>query len=203
MPKRTVFNMNAFTYLSKHRNIKCIITSLPDPEEIKIPPGNWEGWLKTMLNDLEKSLDKDGVIIFYQTDRRDKGTILDKAYLIKEHFYSYDYNLVFQKIVLKMDVGKISLFRPSYTNLFGFSKSKKITTGKPTPDVIEAGDMFYKNAMGLNACQTAINFVRPYTTTIVDPFCGQGSILKVANDNGLDSIGIDIDKKQCTKARKL
>ena len=38
---------------------------------------------------------------------------------------------------------------------------------------------------------------------MVDPFCGSGTTLAVANEMGLDAIGVDIAKKYCEMARKL
>jgi DNA modification methylase len=38
---------------------------------------------------------------------------------------------------------------------------------------------------------------------VVDPFCGSGTTLAVANKFGLDAVGVDIAKEYCEKARKL
>ena len=41
------------------------------------------------------------------------------------------------------------------------------------------------------------------TRTIVDPFCGWGTVLAVANALGLDAVGVDIAPRMCGRARKL
>jgi hypothetical protein len=38
---------------------------------------------------------------------------------------------------------------------------------------------------------------------IVDPFCGVGTIIAMANAVGVDSIGIEISDRRCRKARRL
>ena len=39
--------------------------------------------------------------------------------------------------------------------------------------------------------------------TIVDPFCGYGSILAIANEAGLRSIGVDLSRSRCKRAARL
>ena len=60
-------------------------------------------------------------------------------------------------------------------------------------------------AMGVLACVDACRFVLAETTTrtIVDPFCGCGTVLAVANALGLDAIGVDLSARMCKRARRL
>jgi tRNA G10 N-methylase Trm11 len=58
--------------------------------------------------------------------------------------------------------------------------------------------------MGLGAARAAVKFAKIMgATTIVDPFCGQGTSLAVANYYGLNSIGVDISPKLVRKSTKL
>ncbi len=59
--------------------------------------------------------------------------------------------------------------------------------------------------MGINATRTAVQFLKNHfqCTTIVDPFCGRGTTLAIANEMGLDAIGVDIKAKNCEVARTL
>jgi tRNA G10 N-methylase Trm11 len=41
------------------------------------------------------------------------------------------------------------------------------------------------------------------TRIVVDPFCGQGTILAVANAMGLDALGVDHSIRKCRRARTL
>jgi tRNA G10 N-methylase Trm11 len=38
---------------------------------------------------------------------------------------------------------------------------------------------------------------------VVDPFCGHGTILAVANEHGLDAVGVELSAKRARKARRL
>jgi hypothetical protein len=199
---RTVITEDANVWLIQQHNIKAIITSLPDMEEVGLDLEHWQKWVKTTCWNIMNSLSDDGIVIFYQTDRKYKGQIIDKKSLISNVFLDNGYMNIMSKIVLKLPPYSTSIYRPSYTNMFGFSK--KQTVGKATPDVFYAGEMMYKNAMGSEACLEAIEFVvnRTKTDCIVDPFCGMGSVLKIANNIGLNSIGVDIDPEQTKIAEK-
>jgi hypothetical protein len=199
-PTREVFNKNALHWLQYNEDIEVIITSLPDMSELNATIGGWKDFTKEACERLIDSLSKDGIIFFYQTDRKLNGTTIDKKSFISRIFHDHGFNTVLSKIVLKQKPETINLFRPTFTNLFAFSKVQK--GGKATADVIYAGEMIYKNAMGLNACKICIDYVKNKggNPTIVDPFCGQGSVLKMANDNGFNAIGVDIDEVQTKKA---
>jgi len=201
--ERIIICEDSHNWLPNNKNIKAIITSLPDMEEVGMNVNDWKNWIKKTCKLIIDSLDDKGIVIFYQTDRKYKGRVLDKKTLISNEFIKLGYNNIFNKIVLKQKPETTNLFRPTFTNLFGFSK--KITSGKATPDVINCGKMIYKNAMGLNACKTSIEFIKSKidTNIITDPFCGQGSVLKIANEYGFNSLGIEILKEQCNKAENL
>jgi tRNA G10 N-methylase Trm11 len=38
---------------------------------------------------------------------------------------------------------------------------------------------------------------------VVDPFCGFGTVLAVANALGLDAVGVDVSPRMCRRARTL
>ncbi len=59
--------------------------------------------------------------------------------------------------------------------------------------------------MGTRACQAACRFVLDSTAArrVVDPFCGRGTVLAVANELGLDALGVELSAKRCRAARNL
>lgn len=116
---------------------------------------------------------------------------------------------MWHKIVLISDANKRSSGRPAYSHLVCFRK------GAPTaayrsgryyiPDVFDRGHMLWPKGIGLHCCLAGISFL--YTmetvTTVVDPFCGVGTVLAMANVLHLDAVGVEISSKRCTKARGL
>jgi len=65
--------------------------------------------------------------------------------------------------------------------------------------------MPWSRAMGVDACRLACRFLVENTSTrvVVDPFCGKGTVLAVANETGLDAIGVELSAKRCSAARTL
>jgi tRNA G10 N-methylase Trm11 len=59
--------------------------------------------------------------------------------------------------------------------------------------------------MGVNACRLSCDYLiqQTHTKLVVDPFCGKGTVLAVANAMGLDALGIDISAKRCRAARNI
>jgi hypothetical protein len=114
--------------------------------------------------------------------------------------------LIWHKIVCRHAPGTISLGRPSFSHMICVTRGAPWPMRKPGPDVLaDAGFAPWSRAMGVAACQVACRFLREETQTrvVVDPFCGKGTVLAVANQLGLDAIGVDISAKRCRAARAL
>jgi tRNA G10 N-methylase Trm11 len=63
--------------------------------------------------------------------------------------------------------------------------------------------MSWSRAMGAAACEAAICFLASIDArVVVDPFCGQGSILAAANAHGLDAIGVELSRRRAARARR-
>lgn len=201
-PKREVICADSKIWL-EGKYCEIIITSLPDMEEVGLNKDGWLAWIKDILKLLMGSIGDNGIIFFYQTDRKHNGEIIDKKSIITNEFLSNGYKNILSKIVLKREVGKVDLFRPTYSNLFAFSK--KVTSGAATPDVLFAGKMLYKNAMGFDAVSVCIDFLKAKKIKgmVVDPFCGMGSVLKISNELGYDTFGVDILNEQVIEAKKM
>ena len=82
--------------------------------------------------------------------------------------------------------------------------SKEGPIGIPVTDVVQRGEVTYANGFGIEAVKLVIQFLKKHKIkTVTDPFVGSGTVVAVANAMGLKGIGVDIDKKQCAKARVL
>ncbi len=76
----------------------------------------------------------------------------------------------------------------------------------PLPDIItDAGRQPWVRAMGIRAAAHAVRFARDQAgaKVIIDPFCGVGTVLAVANALGLDAIGVEKSRKRAQQSRLL
>jgi len=184
-----------------------VVTSLPDVSELgHLDLDAWRAWFVTAIRRVVRWIPADGVAIFYQSDVRRGGAWIDKGYLVMRGAEDERASTVWHKIVCRKPPGTIALGRPSYSHMICVAREPRAAPRKPGPDVLpDAGFMPWSRAFGVAACRVACAFLRDETTTrvVVDPFCGRGTVLAVANEMGFDSLGIDIGAKRCRRARTL
>ena len=184
-----------------------IITSLPDISEL--PALGEEGWVRFFEDAAlrcAKAVDDDALCIFFQSDVKPEGVWIDKGALVTRAATSAGLRIVFHKIVLRVPAGTVTHGRAGYSHLIAFSKNAVLDMSRPGPDVIaSAGAKTWTRGMGLHACEAACDAVLRMTPTrtIVDPFCGHGTVLAVANERGLHAIGVELGGKRARRARAL
>jgi len=209
MPERRVIRADALEWLAQNPSEPgmSVVTSLPDRSEL--PKLDFDGWRHFFVDAARAVLrwiPEGGVAMFYQSDIRWRGAWVDKGYLVQRAAEKLGAELVFHKIVCREPPGSVSHGRASYSHLLCFSKHAPVPQRKPSPDVLAgAGFMSWSKATGEDACALSCRFLldETRTTTVVDPFCGEGTVLAVANAFGLSAIGVDSSARKCRIARKL
>jgi len=197
---REVICQDSLPWLENNKQLDSIVTSIPDIEEVQMNMTDYINFFRKSVKLCLESVKQNGYCIFLQTDRKQNGWF-DKSYIITDEAQKFNYRMLWHKICLNTEIGKKNSRRPTYSHMLCFSLTG--TLGKQsTPDVIEAGEVYYKNGFGINAVTFIINFLKDRgITKVVDPFVGSGTVLHIANKLGLDAIGIDIDETQCEKSR--
>ena len=184
-----------------------IVTSLPDVSELGgLDLAGWQAWFQDAAFQTLSAVPDEGVAIFFQSDIRHEGLWIDKGALVQQAAARARMPLLFHKIVCRKPPGTVTFGRASYSHLLGFARTLRPAVGRTTADVLpDAGFMPGKKSMGLHACADACRFIRAETTTrtIVDPFCGFGTVLAVANALGMDAVGVDLSSRMCRRAREL
>lgn len=184
-----------------------IITSMPDFSEFpKLSLAQWKDWFTRAAARVLASCPDDGVVIFFQTDIKPDGTWVDKGYLCQKAAESLGHELLWHKIVCRAPVGNVTFGKPAYSRMLCFSRGVRAELSRSTADVLpEAGPTTWTRGMGREACIEACRFVLEQTSTrtVVDPFCGHGTLLAVANELGLDAVGVELSPKRAKRARNL
>ncbi|WP_257459443.1 site-specific DNA-methyltransferase [Archangium lipolyticum] len=207
--QRTVHCEDALAWLEARGVLEgcSLITSMPDMSEFpSLTLAGWKEWFVRTASLVLSRCPDDGVTIFYQTDVKKDGTWVDKGYLVQKAAEQSGHSLLWHKVVCRAPPGNITFGRPAYSHMLCFSRGLRLDLSKSTADVLpQAGEVTWTRGMGVQACLVACRFVLENTSTrtIVDPFCGHGSVLAVANSLGLDAVGVELSRKRAKKARAL
>lgn len=209
MGERRIVCGDAFEWLAENPASAgtSIVTSLPDASELpKLSFDAWRAWFVETARTLIRWLPTDGVAIFYQTDLRRRGVWIDKGYLVMRAAEEEGASVCFHKIVCRAPAGTIAAERPTYSHMIGVAREARNFPQNPGPDVLpDAGASSWTRGMGIGACALACAYLRDNTETrlIVDPFCGRGTLIAVADSMGFATIGVELSAQRCRAARTL
>lgn len=183
----------------------AIVTSLPDASELpELGLAGWRRWFVETVALACSAVADDAVAMFYQTDVKRDGRWIDKGHLVMLGADAADSHALFHKIVCRVPPGTTTFGRPAYAHLVCVSRARRLAPGASTPDVLPAlGEMSWSRAMGSDACDAAVRFLMSIgARVVVDPFCGQGSMLAAANRHGLDAVGVELSRRRAARARQ-
>jgi len=185
----------------------AVVTSLPDLSELpELGAEGWRRWFVAAAALACGSVAGDAVAVFYQTDVKREGRWIDKAHLVLSGAEAAGSHLLWHKVVCRVPPGITTFGRPAYAHLLCLSRGLRLPPGRSSPDVLpRLGQMTWARAMGREACEAVAGFLLAETScrTVVDPFCGLGTMLAVANARGLDAVGVERSPKRAERARRL
>ena len=208
-PRRLVVCEDALLWLRNYNDQggASFLGSLPDISEFPdLTLDEWKYWFQTTSELILSKTSPDGVTIFFQSDIKYQGIWVDKSFLIQKAAEKLSHQLLWHKIFCRAPAGTIMFGRPSYSHMLCFSKTVVPDLRKSTADVIpDVGKKTWVRGMGLEVSLFAANFILKHTNTktLINPFCGEGSVLAAANYLGLDAVGIDRSPKRVKKAKEL
>jgi hypothetical protein len=208
-PSREVHETDGVAWLARapFPASHCIVTSLPDHSEVPaLGFDAWRAWFVDTAALACSQLADDSVAVFYQTDVKHEGRWIDKGFLVSLGAERAGSALLWHKIVCRVPAGMTTFGRPAYAHVLCFSRGLRLEPAQSSPDVLpRLGEMTWSRAMGLEACDAIASFVLAHTAcrTIVDPFCGVGTMLAVANAHGLDAVGVELSRRRARRARQL
>jgi hypothetical protein len=206
---RQVYREDALPWLRERSPLDgcSLITSLPDVSSFpELDLAGWQRWFVDAAELVLRAAPEQGVAIFYQTDIKRDGVWVDKSYLCHRAAECEGSALLWHKIACRKPAGEPSFGRPAYSHLLCYSRALRPAAAPAYPDVlVSVGAMTWSQAMGIDACRFACSYILTHTQTrtIVDPFCGYGTVLAVANNLGLDAIGVELNAKRARKSQTL
>ncbi|HVP66000.1 MAG TPA: SAM-dependent methyltransferase [Anaeromyxobacteraceae bacterium] len=185
----------------------AVVTSLPDVSELEeLGLEGWRRWFVKAVTLACRALADEAVAVFFQTDVKRDGAWIDKAHLVLCGAEDAGSRLLWHRIACRVPPGVTTYGRPSYSHLLCVSRELRIGPGQSAPDVLpRLGEMTWARAMGREACAAVARFLVDHTgcRTVVDPFCGMGSMLAVANEFGLAAVGVERSARRAHRARTL
>ena len=208
-PSRRVLCEDAVPWLDAQGTLPgtSVVTSLPDVSELSpLTLETWRVWFVETARKVLRLPPPEGLSLFFQTDVKRDGAWVDKGYLVMKAAEAEGVPLLWHKIICRAPPGLTTFGRPAYAHLLCFSRGQKADPARSTPDVVpQAGAMTWARAMPLEACILACRSILEQTPTrcVVDPFCGVGTALAVANALGLDALGVEKSRKRAERAERL
>lgn len=209
MSRREVHTTEAVAWLRQQRFEPgtAVVTSMPDSSEIpSLGFDGWRTWFSATSELICRNVSDEDVAIFYQTDVKHDGRWVDKGFLVSLGAERAGSHCLWHKVICRAPAGMTTFGRPAYAHLLCFSRTKRLEKAESFADVLpQLGEMTWARAMGLEACDAIAKFLVKFTKTrtVVDPFCGVGTMLAVANEVGLDAVGVELSAKRAEKARTL
>lgn len=206
MPSRVVHCEDGVAFIERSRfpADHAVVTSMPDHSEVpSLGVEGWKRWFTDTAAACCRAVADDAVAVFYQTDVKHDGRWIDKSFLVQSGATFAGSSLLWHKLVCRVPPGTTTFGRPAYAHLLAFSRERRLLPGASTADVLPAlGTMTWSRAMGTDACAAVVKFLLTIgTRVVVDPFCGQGSMLAAANNAGMDAIGVELSRRRAARAR--
>jgi hypothetical protein len=208
-PTRTILAGDGVAWLAASAlpPTHAVVTSLPDVSEMgPMDFGRWRTWFVDTVALVCTQVAEAAPAVFYQTDVKRDGRWIDKGHLVALGAQRAGAACLFHKIVCRAPAGTATFGRPAYAHLLAFSRGLRLPVKESSADVLPGlGEMTWPRAMGTAACEEACRFLLRSTAcrVVVDPFCGLGTVLAVANAYGLDAVGVERSEKRARQARKL
>ncbi|CAM9207848.1 unnamed protein product, partial [Ectocarpus fasciculatus] len=197
-------------------------TSIPDVSELDTLFGSgsatdfpaYQEWFVDAAALFLSKLAKRSYCLFLQSDVRvlDRGNAVgwvDKALLCGRAADRTGFRMAWHKLVLSSDISARSVGRPGYSHFMCFTNeeigSGYRSTDFSIPDVFPRGHMIWNKGIGLDSCYAGVRFLRDVigAGVLVDPFCGRGTTLAMANALGMAALGVEISRRRCSQAARL
>ncbi len=204
--KRELFCSDVFEWLNQNplTDGTSVVASMPDFSEFSNTTlGEYKNIFTDMAEKILIATPPNDVTIFYQSDIKVDGRWLDKAFLVQKAAEKLDHAQLWHKVICRVPPGMTTFGRPSYTHILAFSKNYTIDPKDSSADVLpQMGEKLWERGMGVKGAMMMAKFIKEKvgSHTLVNPFCGMGSLLAVGNAYELNVVGIERSPKRLKSA---
>ncbi|CAK9082248.1 unnamed protein product [Durusdinium trenchii] len=188
--QRTVLCEDAIAWLQSISALptgSCVLTGVPDIHELdNITLAGYVEWFQMTVKLILEKLPAQSRAIFMQTDV--------KVTKDGNHGRNAKGGTYWQW-----------LNKAGYTHYLCFTNDEADESlDRGFPDVIRKGLSTWTSGAGVNSVELACNYLKSCGCRIVvDPFCGEGAVLAVANALQLQALGVEHSQKRARQARCL
>jgi hypothetical protein len=206
---RTVLHADALQWLRDHpAQPGCsVLASMPDVTEWGVTLDVWEERFYEAARLCLLATPPEGITVLFQTDARAEGRWVSKGGLVIRAAAELGIPMLWHKLVLQRPPNTSLHARAGYSHLLAFSRQVRIPGTHASPDVLpDRGRVPWSHSMGTRAVVRALRDIRafsPATHTLIQPFCGIGTALAVANQHRFHAIGIELNRRRAEQARTL
>lgn len=204
--KRELFCSDVFEWLNQNplTDGTSVVASMPDFSEFSNTTlDEYKNIFTDMAEKVLIATPSNDVTIFYQSDIKVDGRWLDKAFLIQKAAEKLAHAQLWHKVICRVPPGMTTFGRPSYTHILAFSKNFTLDPKDSSADVLpQMGEKLWERGMGVKGAMMMAKFIKEKvgSHTLVNPFCGMGSLLAVGNAYGLNVVGIERSPKRLKSA---
>ena len=207
--RRAVVHGDALAWLRAHPSQEgcSVLASMPDVSEVGTDLDGWAALFREATRLCLLAASPAGLSCFFQTDTRHDGRWISKGGMVLQVAAELGVPLLWHKVVCRRPPNTVSRARAGFSHLLAFSREARIPVGRASPDVLpDLGAVPWSHSMGTRAAVRVMRDVRsfsPGTHTILQPFCGIGTALAVANAHGFHAVGIEQNRRRAEQARAL
>lgn len=192
--KNNIFLEDCEVTLDRNLFYDYALFSPPDFEEIGYSPSQIEDYKTFLLTKFDKLKPNNGYVTIFVSDRKFKGSVVDKHTLIRQLMETVGYKLVHQKIWVRSY--KKNLYRMNYTFILTFYNGNGPKQNTVLPDVFYAEHKSvgsYNDNFNRDIAKTMIEAYTDSYHVVLDPFMGSGTTALACLDTDRYYLGSEID----------
>lgn len=142
-------------------------------------------------------LQDDGYLVVIQTDAYKNNQVIPRNAYLTTHLIDNGYDLIDTKVWKRT---KLNFYQPPFSLVWVFRKRGMVAVKRPTLKEYRYGVWDYPmtaggalNSWPMELCRLLVSSFTAKGDLIVDPFCGTGTLLRVAGHMGRRGAGYEIN----------